>query len=84
MYEIPAVYCKITEQIYVGAFFQVKCGNNLSKKIYMTRGTKTGNPLRVIIFLLVIERSSLLSIMPRELLILKTKRISIPFQSRHM
>ena len=57
LYEIPAVYCKIIEQIYEGACFQVRCGNNLSKKIYITKGTKTGDQLSVIIFLLLIDRA---------------------------
>ena len=56
MYDIPAVYCKIIEHIYERACFQFRCGNNLSKKIYITRGKKTGDPLSVIIFLLVIDR----------------------------
>ena len=55
-YDIPATYCKIIKNIYEGACFQVICGNTLSKKIYITRGTKTGDPLGVIIFLMVLNR----------------------------
>ncbi len=55
-YDIPATYCKIIEHIYEGACFQVICGKTLSKKVYITRGTKTGDPLSVIIFLMIVNR----------------------------
>ena len=55
-YNIPTVYCKIIEYIYDRSSFQVICGNSLTQKIYITRGTKTGDPLSVMIFLVIVDK----------------------------
>ena len=55
-YNVPTVYCKIIEHIYDRSSFQVICGNNLTQKIYITRGTKTGDPLSVMIFLVIVDK----------------------------
>ena len=54
-YNIPLAYCKLIENIYTNACFQVLAGNSLTQKIYITRGTKTGDPLSVLLFLLVVN-----------------------------
>ena len=55
-YNVPTVYGKIIEHIYDCPSFQVICGNNLTQKIYITRGTKTGDPLSVLIFLVIVDK----------------------------
>ena len=55
-YNVPTVYCKIIEHIYDRPSFQVICGNNSTQKIYITRGTKTGEPLSVLIFLVIVDK----------------------------
>ena len=55
-YNVPTVYCKIIEHIYDHPSFQVICGNNLTQKIYSTRGTKTGDPLSVLTFLVIVDK----------------------------
>ena len=54
-YNIPVAYCKIIKNIYTNTCFQVIAGNRLTQKIYITRGTKTGDPLSVLLFLLVVN-----------------------------
>ena len=46
----------IIEDIYENPSFQVMCGDTLSQTITITRGTKTGDPLSVIIFLMIINK----------------------------
>ena len=55
-YNVPTVYCKTIEHIHDRPSFQVICGNNLTQKIYITRGTKTCDPLSVLIFPVIVDK----------------------------
>ena len=53
-FDIPLIYCTLIEDIYRYSSFSVICGCELSELFYIIRGTKTGDPLSALIFILVI------------------------------
>ena len=55
-FNIPAKYCCLIEDVYKFSSFSVICGTMLSQIIYIVRGTKTGDPLSALMFILVIDR----------------------------
>jgi len=52
---IPETYLIIIKDLYNHSCFQVIGRTNLSKIFYIIRGTKTGDPLSAIIFIIVID-----------------------------
>ena len=54
-FDIPLTYCALIEDIYRYSSSSVICGCELSELFYMIRGTKTGDPLSALIFILVID-----------------------------
>ena len=54
-FDIPLIYCALIEDIYRYSSFAVICGCELSELFYIIRGTKTGDPLSALIFILVID-----------------------------
>ena len=55
-FNIPNMYCCLVEDLYRYSSFSVLCGFNLSKLFYIVQGTKTGDPLSALLFILVIDR----------------------------
>ena len=55
-FEIPVMYSCLIEDLYKYSCFEVICGNNLTKLFFIIRGTKTGDPLSALIFILIIDR----------------------------
>ena len=55
-FDIPHVYCVLIENLYRYSCFNVICGNGLSGRYYIVKGTKTGDPLSGFLFLMVIDR----------------------------
>ena len=55
-FEIPKMYCCLIEDLYRYSTFNVLCGNDLTEVFYIVRGTKTGDPLSALIFILAIDR----------------------------
>ena len=55
-FDIPLIYCCLVEDLYRYSSFSVICGFELSKEFNIIRGTKTGDPLRALLFILVIDR----------------------------
>ena len=53
---IPYSLLCIIEDIYKHSTFQVICKEGLSKRFFIIRGTKTGDPLSGLIFLVVVDR----------------------------
>ena len=53
---IPLPLLCIIEDIYKYSSFQIICKEGLSKKFFIVRGTKTGDPLSGLIFLAVVDR----------------------------
>ena len=49
------IYCALIEDIYRYSSFAVICGRELSELFYIIHGTKTGDPLSALIFILVID-----------------------------
>ena len=54
-FDIPLIYCALIEDISRYSSFAVICGCELSELFYIIRGTKTGDPLSALIFILVID-----------------------------
>ena len=54
-FDIPETYCNLIKDLYKQSCFQVVGRTKLSKVFYIIRGTKTGDPLRAIIFIIVID-----------------------------
>ena len=52
---IPLIYCALIEEIYCYSSFSVIHRCELSELFYIIRGTKTGDPLSALIFILVID-----------------------------
>ena len=52
---IPDIYNCLIEDLYKFSCFQLICGNDLSKLFFIIRGTKTGDPLSALLFILVID-----------------------------
>ena len=55
-FDIPLIYCCLVEDLYRYSSFSVICGYELSKEFNIIRGTKTGDPLSALLFILVIDR----------------------------
>ena len=55
-HNIPLEYCCLIEDLYSYSKFKVICGNELSSEFTIVRGTKTGDPLSGLIFVLVVNR----------------------------
>ena len=55
-FSIPLKYCCLIEDIYRHSSFSVICGVQLSKSFNIIRGTKTGDPLSALLFIMVIDR----------------------------
>ena len=54
-FSIPTYICRIIEDLYRDSCFEVSSGYLLSRKVYITRGTKTGDPLSAMLFIMVID-----------------------------
>ena len=52
---IPEMYCTLIKGLYKHSCFQVIGRTKLLKVFYIIRGTKTGDPLSAIIFIIVID-----------------------------
>ena len=52
----PKIYCVLIEDLYRYSSFSVLCGCRLSRIFFIVRGTKTGDPLSALLFILVIDR----------------------------
>ena len=57
LFDIPDIYNCLIEDLYKYSSFKVICGSNLTKIFIIVRGTKTGDPLSALIFILIIERT---------------------------
>ena len=55
-FDIPLIYCCLVENLYRCSSFSVICGFESSKEFNIMRGTKTGDPLNALLFILVIDR----------------------------
>ena len=55
-FQIPLVYCCLIEDLYKYSSFRIICGYELTQEFFIIRGTKTGDPLSAILFILVIDR----------------------------
>ena len=55
-FNIPLKYCCLIEDIYRYSSFSVICGTQLSQSFNIIRGTKTGDPLSALLFIMVIDR----------------------------
>ena len=53
---IPKMFCCIIEDLYKFSSFRIICNFRLSNEFYIVRGTKTGDPLSAVLFILVIDR----------------------------
>ena len=56
-FDVPDIYSCLIEDLYKYSSFKVICGSNLTKIFIIVRGTKTGDPLSALIFILIIERT---------------------------
>ena len=54
---IEKLYCTLIADIYENSYFEVICGNELSKEFLLTIGTKTGDPLSAIVFTVTLDVS---------------------------
>ena len=54
--ESPKCLCCLIEDLYKFSSFRIICDFCLSKKFYIVRGTKTGDPLSAVLSFLVIDR----------------------------
>ena len=54
---IGKTYCLLIADIYQDSYFQVICGKELSREFSLTIGTKTGDPLSAILFIVTLDRS---------------------------
>ena len=54
-FNIPETYCNLIKDLYKHPCFQVIGRTKLSKVFYIIHGTKTGDPLSAIIFIIVIN-----------------------------
>ena len=54
---IEKTYCLLIADIYQDSYFQVICGKELSREFSLTVGTKTGDPLSAILFIVTLDRS---------------------------
>ena len=50
------MYCCIIENLYKNSSFEVICGHKMSKRFHIVSGTKTGDPLSALLFIMVIDR----------------------------
>lgn len=55
-HNIPLKYCCLIEDLYSYSSFKIICGNELSVLFSIVRGTKTGDPLSGLLFVLVVNR----------------------------
>ena len=54
---IEKTYCLLIADIYQDSYFEVICGKELSKEFLLTIGTKTGDPLSAILFIITLDKS---------------------------
>ena len=54
---IEKTYCLLIADIYQDSYFEVICGKEISKEFSLTIGTKTGDPLSAILFIITLDRS---------------------------
>ena len=74
-FNIPEMYIGLIEDLYKFSSFNVICGIELTELFYIIRGTKTGDPLSALIFILVIDRVC------RPMVSLAKTRACIPVQA---
>ena len=55
-FNIPTIYNCLIEDLYKYSNFEVICGFELTKRFVIIRGTKTGDALSALIFIIVIDR----------------------------
>ena len=55
-FRVPLVYCCIIENLYKNSSFEVICGHKMSKRFHIVRGTKTGDTLSALLFIMIIDR----------------------------
>ena len=54
---VEKLYCELIADIYEESHFEVICGNQLSKEFALLVGTKTGDPLSAVLFIIVLDNS---------------------------
>ena len=54
---IPGKYACLIEDLYKHSTFKVICGADLSKLFFIIPGTKTGDPLIALLFILIIDKT---------------------------
>ena len=52
------MYCELIADIYEESHFYVICANQLTKKFSLPVGTKTGDPISAVLFIIVLDNSS--------------------------
>ena len=55
--ELKKTYCLLVADIYQNSYFQVICGKELSREFSVTIGTKPGDPLSAILFIVTLDRT---------------------------
>ena len=54
---VKKLYCELIADIYEDSHFEVICGQHLSKEFPLPVGTKTGDPLSAVLFIIVLDKS---------------------------
>ena len=54
---VEKLYCELIADIYEESHFEVICGKQLSKEFELPIGTKTGDPLSAVLFIIVLDKS---------------------------
>ena len=54
---VHKLYCELIADIYEDSHFEVICGQHLSKEFPLPVGTKTGDPLSAVLFIIVLDKS---------------------------
>ena len=55
VFGIPQIFCCLIEDLYKFSSFRIISDFRLSKEFYIVRGTKAGDPLSAVLFILVID-----------------------------
>ena len=53
---VEKLYCELIADIYEESHFEVICGKQLSKEFELPIGTKTGDPLSAVLFIIVLDQ----------------------------